>query len=180
MGRFGERMRFDAVCPASSILRISRPPSGKRPITCPRPGDDHRSRPRAHAFGRRGMTRHANGRPRYVFLQHMSCAIRPAYNWSILPAILLWRCAWLTRQDETSPVVIAMTTATHASAVRHSRLADYIVFSALWLLVAVEIWRKLTNELFGSYRPERHYMRGPGPKFREKHAQGQHAAPGAR
>jgi len=48
-------MRFDAVCPASSILRISRPPSGKRPITCPRPGDDHRSRPRAHAFGRRGM-----------------------------------------------------------------------------------------------------------------------------
>jgi hypothetical protein len=57
-------------------------------------------------------------------------------------------------------------------------LADYIVFSALWLLVAVEIWRKLTNELFGSYRPERHYMRGP--KFREKRAQGQQAAPGAR
>ena len=23
---------------------------------------------------------------------------------------------------------------------------------------------------FGSYRPELHYMRGPGPKWREKHA----------
>jgi hypothetical protein len=27
----------------------------------------------------------------------------------------------------------------------------------------------LVNALFASYRPERHYMRGPGPKWREKH-----------
>ena len=26
--------------------------------------------------------------------------------------------------------------------------------------------------LFDSYRPERHYMRGPGPKWHEKHLQG--------
>ncbi|MFY9989518.1 MAG: hypothetical protein WAL40_00535 [Rhodoplanes sp.] len=28
----------------------------------------------------------------------------------------------------------------------------------------------LFNDLFGAYRPERHYMRGPGPKWRKKHA----------
>jgi hypothetical protein len=31
-----------------------------------------------------------------------------------------------------------------------------------------ELWRSLVNDLFGSYRPERHYMRGPGPKWRAK------------
>jgi len=30
-------------------------------------------------------------------------------------------------------------------------------------------WRRLTGSLFDSYRPEQHYMRGPGPKWREKH-----------
>ena len=30
--------------------------------------------------------------------------------------------------------------------------------------------RSLTRDLVGAYRPERHYMRGPGPKWREKHA----------
>jgi hypothetical protein len=28
--------------------------------------------------------------------------------------------------------------------------------------------RYLADELTGSYRPEKHYMRGPGPKWREK------------
>jgi hypothetical protein len=32
-------------------------------------------------------------------------------------------------------------------------------------------WRWLTC-LFDPYRPELHYMRGPGPKCREKHARG--------
>jgi hypothetical protein len=27
----------------------------------------------------------------------------------------------------------------------------------------------VTRMLFPPYRPERHYMRGPGPKWREKH-----------
>ena len=30
--------------------------------------------------------------------------------------------------------------------------------------------RKLVNELFDPYPPELHYMRGPGPRWREKHA----------
>lgn len=29
--------------------------------------------------------------------------------------------------------------------------------------------RHLTQYLFDTYRPELHYMRGPGPKWREKH-----------
>ncbi len=28
----------------------------------------------------------------------------------------------------------------------------------------------LLEDCFGVYHPERHYMRGPGPKWREKHA----------
>jgi hypothetical protein len=28
----------------------------------------------------------------------------------------------------------------------------------------------LRRDLFSSYRPELHYMRGPGPKWREKHS----------
>ena len=31
-------------------------------------------------------------------------------------------------------------------------------------------WRRVTASLFDRYRPELHYMRGPGPKWREKHA----------
>jgi hypothetical protein len=31
-------------------------------------------------------------------------------------------------------------------------------------------WRCLRVSLFDPYRPELHYMRGPGPKWRQKHA----------
>ena len=34
-------------------------------------------------------------------------------------------------------------------------------------------WRRLTGTLLDPYRPELHYMRGPGPKWREKHGQGE-------
>jgi hypothetical protein len=30
------------------------------------------------------------------------------------------------------------------------------------------IWRMLPKPFFDSYRPEKHYMRGPGPKHRAK------------
>jgi hypothetical protein len=33
----------------------------------------------------------------------------------------------------------------------------------------IETWRTLVKDLFDPYRPELHYMRGPGPKWREKH-----------
>jgi len=38
------------------------------------------------------------------------------------------------------------------------------------LAPARHLWRDLTREWFDSYRPELHYMRGPGPKWREKRA----------
>lgn len=31
-------------------------------------------------------------------------------------------------------------------------------------------WRWVRASLLDPYRPEQHYMRGPGPKWREKHA----------
>ena len=34
---------------------------------------------------------------------------------------------------------------------------------------AAKAWRQLQKALFDRYRPELHYMRGPGPKSREKH-----------
>ena len=39
------------------------------------------------------------------------------------------------------------------------------------------ICRSLKRELFDSYRPELHYMRGPGPKWRETHARNHPTAP---
>ena len=33
----------------------------------------------------------------------------------------------------------------------------------------VELFRNLAKVLFDSYRPEPHYMRGPGPKWHAKH-----------
>jgi len=38
------------------------------------------------------------------------------------------------------------------------------------LLALSKACKKLVDELTGSYRPEKHYMRGPGPKWREKSA----------
>ena len=35
--------------------------------------------------------------------------------------------------------------------------------------IVVERWQKQMARLSDPYRPERHYMRGPGPKWREKH-----------
>jgi len=32
-----------------------------------------------------------------------------------------------------------------------------------------DAWRDLRKGRFDAYRPEHHYMRGPGPKWHEKH-----------
>jgi len=37
---------------------------------------------------------------------------------------------------------------------------------------SVRRWRRLTTSLFDPYRPERHYMRGAGPKWRAKYPRG--------
>ena len=33
-----------------------------------------------------------------------------------------------------------------------------------------DLWHTLTKDLADHYHPERHYMRGPGPKWHAKHA----------
>jgi hypothetical protein len=40
------------------------------------------------------------------------------------------------------------------------------------------LWRGLTRHMFNDYRPELHYMRGPGPAWRTKNSNkhGQHPA----
>ena len=42
-------------------------------------------------------------------------------------------------------------------------------FSSFRKAVATS-WQKLIKTLSDPYRPERHYMRGPGPKWRAKYA----------
>ena len=37
-------------------------------------------------------------------------------------------------------------------------------------LAVAELWRTLTTDMLDPYRPERHYMRGPGPRWHAKHA----------
>ena len=47
--------------------------------------------------------------------------------------------------------------------------------SAFALDAVSQRWRRLSASLFDPYRPELHYMRGAGPKWREKH--GRNARP---
>jgi hypothetical protein len=35
-----------------------------------------------------------------------------------------------------------------------------------------EAWRGCLSSLTDPYRPELHYMRGPGPRWRERHPEG--------
>jgi hypothetical protein len=41
-----------------------------------------------------------------------------------------------------------------------------------WRTSLVTACRQRLSRLFDPYRPELHYMRGPGPKWREKHGFG--------
>jgi len=42
--------------------------------------------------------------------------------------------------------------------------------NAPYLSAAVaSLWRSLKKDIFDTYRPELHYMRGPGPKWHAKH-----------
>jgi hypothetical protein len=64
--------------------------------------------------------------------------------------------------------VIVMSSAA-TSQCQKSRPIAAIALQATSLAEFVESWRTLKRGLFDHYRPELHYMRGPGPKWREKH-----------
>ena len=51
---------------------------------------------------------------------------------------------------------------------RRTRMLALHYFRTL-LSCAFSLGRRLNISLFDPYRPELHYMRGPGPKWREKH-----------
>jgi hypothetical protein len=56
-----------------------------------------------------------------------------------------------------------------ASRFRSSRPITATVFQATCVTELVESWRTLKRGLLDPYRPEVHYMCGPGPKRCEKH-----------
>jgi len=37
-------------------------------------------------------------------------------------------------------------------------------------LAALERWQRCLRAICDPYRPEQHYMRGPGPRWQQKHA----------
>jgi hypothetical protein len=45
-------------------------------------------------------------------------------------------------------------------------------FPSVGVVVILSAWRRLRTTIFDPYRPELHYMRGPGPKWRERHGIG--------
>jgi hypothetical protein len=51
---------------------------------------------------------------------------------------------------------------------RQASSADFASTLGAWVVSKIRRW---DHNLLESYRPELHYMRGPGPKWREKHAQ---------
>jgi hypothetical protein len=53
---------------------------------------------------------------------------------------------------------------------RQAASADLTTALGEWVVRNIRRWDR---NLFESYRPELHYMRGPGPKWREKHGQAQ-------
>ena len=53
---------------------------------------------------------------------------------------------------------------------RCSRLVGDSVVKSAGLMEVAQTWRTLTHDLADPYRPELYYMRGPGPKWREKHS----------
>jgi hypothetical protein len=46
--------------------------------------------------------------------------------------------------------------------------ADLLIVTGCVTAVA-SVWQALTSWLVDDYKPEKHYMRGPGPKWCEKH-----------
>ncbi len=46
--------------------------------------------------------------------------------------------------------------------VHGTRLRGFVLIAALW--------RRLMRNFGGAYQPERHYMRGPGPKWRKRNS----------
>jgi hypothetical protein len=74
------------------------------------------------------------------------------------------------RAEMTIAVADRATAAPYsASLPRSARPVAHTVLNAAGAELA-QIWRTLKKDLCDPYRPELHYMRGPGPKWHEKYA----------
>ena len=65
-----------------------------------------------------------------------------------------------------------------ASSMQVQRIEDAVPALAPLRTLAdlANAWRALLSNRLHAYRPEKHYMRGPGPKWHEKHARDRTAA----
>ena len=53
---------------------------------------------------------------------------------------------------------------------RYPRFAAEEIVIVPWVVrLRLECWRSFLAAILNPYRPELHYMRGPGPKWRAKH-----------
>jgi len=57
----------------------------------------------------------------------------------------------------------ALSSPAHSRDIRHGAFAGFKAF-----------WRQFYARAFDPYRPELHYMRGPGPAWRAKHVASSH------
>ena len=66
--------------------------------------------------------------------------------------------------------VTVFVAGTAIAILRLSRMTADELFWAIDFVALAKICRRVKSEIFDFYRPELHYMRGPGPKWREKYA----------
>jgi hypothetical protein len=80
----------------------------------------------------------------------------------------LYAIAGTFRQSASLRLIAMTVLATHhpLAAAAGSRGISRVLGAPL------QYWQSLMKTLFDAYRPELHYMRGPGPKWREKHPDG--------
>ena len=117
-----------------------------------------------------GRRRHDNIDARFVNRNRSSAERRLSSDLGEAAAKQAQRPARSARRARNWYVRVIVVSRATILVFRPSKLAAGAVFPAVGLVAAVEIWRRLQKGIFDPYRPELHYMRGPGPKWREKHA----------
>ena len=65
--------------------------------------------------------------------------------------------------------VIALASRPLRASVLAARTTSAVTRSVKVVVKSVEFCRTRMPKVFDRYHPEQHYMRGPGPKWREKH-----------
>jgi len=76
-----------------------------------------------------------------------------------------WRSGNLSELSREGPIMIRATSI-------HPRPSLAMFDPAAWVPsfpLASALWRELCRGFFDPYRPELHYMRGPGPKWRARY-----------